>query len=108
MRRSGMTWTLLTYIRDSIRDERIDRLLKEGIPQELIDMVRSMSLDDIEDLDCRHPNLFPAVIEGGLLRVLVEAFHNGASEQGLRDVAEKWRMEHPYGSNVLSFPPPKK
>lgn len=104
MRRSGMTWTLLTYIRDSIRDERVDRLLKEGIPQELIDMVAKMSLDEIEELDLKHPNLFPAVVEGALLQELITAVTGGATDQELRHIAESWRKTHPYGANVFVFP----
>lgn len=103
LKRTGMTWTFLTYIRDSLRDGREKQLLKEGIPRDLIDKVRLMSLDEIEDLDQQHPALFPAVIEGALLRVLLDALEQGASDGDLKEVAEKWREEHPYGSNVIKF-----
>jgi hypothetical protein len=99
-----MTWTLLTYIRDSIKSGRQGQLLQEGIPQELIGMVEGMTLDEIEDLDQRYPALFPAVVEGELLGQLIDALSHDASGDELKLVADKYRAEHPFrGPNVLDF-----
>ncbi len=103
-RRAGMTWTFLTYIRDALRDGQEDKLLSEGIPPELLDKVKSMSLDEIEEMDREHPSLFPAVVNGGLLRILMDALEQGASESELREITEKWRADHPDGINVVPFP----
>jgi hypothetical protein len=102
-RRAGMTWTFLTYLRDALLNDQEGRLLSEGIPREMLDKVRDMSLDEIEALDRQHPSLFPAVVNGGLLRVLMDALEQGASESELADITKKWHAEHPYGANVVPF-----
>lgn len=103
-RRSGMTWTFLTYIRDALRDGQEEALLKENIPRELLEKVTKLTLDEIEDLDWRYPALFPAVVNSELLTAFLNAIHQGASENELREIAEKWYAENPYGPNVIKFP----
>lgn len=102
----GMTYIILTAAKKAIENDDLDALRRLGIQPRYADMIRSMSMDDIEYIDRREPDLFRVRIDNDLLVAVLEQMDKGATPDQLEAFARQWEIDHQF-DNVIPLRPPK-
>lgn len=102
----GMTYIILTTAKKAIENGDLDALRRLGVPPRYADMIRSMSMDDIEYIDRKEPDLFRVKVDNDLLVAMLEQMGKGATPDQLEAFARQWEIAHQF-DNVIPLRPPK-
>lgn len=102
----GMTYIILTTAKKAIENGDLDALRRLGIAPKYADMVRTMSMDDIEYVDRKEPDLFRVIIDGDFLTAALEQLGQGATPDQLEAFVRQWQIEHQF-DNVVPIRPVK-
>lgn len=102
----GMTYIILTTVKKAIDNGDLDALRRLGVPPRYADMIRTMSMDDIEYIDRKEPDLFRVIIDGDFLTATLEQLDQGATPDQLEAFVRQWEIAHQF-DNVVPIRPPK-
>jgi hypothetical protein len=69
-------------------------------------MIRAMSMDDIEYIDRREPDLFRVRVDNDLLVAMLDQMDKGATPDQLEAFSRQWEIDHQF-DNVIPLRPPK-